>query len=553
MDYTELKLHDYQEYCKEFIKQNKNTGLFLKMGAGKTLIILQTLLEINPTSPILITAPLNIAKSTWIDEINNWEFPIRYDSFIEDQKTGKEYTKKKRHEKYEEVLTNKPAIYLINNEKLVDMIEFYGDKFPFKTLIIDESQNFKSYNSRRFKALKTVKPYINRTILLTGTPQPNGLMDLWSQIYLLDEGARLGKNITAYRDTFFRPGKYVNGYPVTWIPLPGAKETIYNQIKDVVVSIENTNITLPPVAYQNDYVYLEDKEKELYKDFSKTLVLELKENDEVITANNAAVLMGKLSQMASGAIYIPNDTDTPNSKKDRSYEVIHRHKLEMLDYLIENSKSNNLIAYHFKSDLDMITQHFDDNQINYKVFDGDRSIIKDWNDKKIDNLLIQPQSAGEGLNLQFGGSTLIWYTLPWSLKDYQQTNARIYRQKQTEPVMIHHILTKSTADEKKIKALSLKATNQQELLDAVERSIYPISIYLDDLDQLLKNNTNSFLAIDNKYMYVEYKFKDKINPIYRIDFKNLDIETSNVTNLVNKKELKEIKKLLNKIIKKAKA
>lgn len=537
MDYTSLKLHDYQIYCKEFIKNNPYAGLFLKMGTGKTLIILQTILELNPTEPVLITAPLNIAKSTWIDEINNWNFPIRCRSLIENEKTGKSLNKNKRHEKYEEVLSSLPAVYLINNENLIDLIDYYGSRFPFRTLIIDESQNFKSYKSKRFKTLAKMRPFLRRIVLLTGTPQPNGLMDLWSQVYLLDGGARLGKNITTYRNAFFNPGIIVNNYPVTWNPKPGAKQAIYQQIKDIIVSIDNTNITLPSISYQNDYVYLTDKEKTLYKDFCKTLVLKLEEEGEPITANNAAVLAGKLSQIASGSIY-----DEEGSNK--SYTIIHNHKLEMLEYLIENSSSNNLIAYYFKSDLDMICKFFDERKIGYKVFDGNRQTIKDWNEKKVPNLLIQPQSAGEGLNLQFGGSTLIWYTMPWSLKDYQQTNARVHRQKQKEPVIIHHILTKNTIDERKEKAINKKAISQQDLLDAVNRSIYPMSVYIDDMDTILRNNTNTFIHVNGHIMSIINKDNNTI--LYQIDLKTNSLRS------LRQNENKEIRKIIDTFIKKAK-
>ena len=331
----------------------------------------------------------------------------------------------------------------------------------FPTVIIDELQSFKSHDSIRFKALKSVSNCITRFIGLTGTPTPKGPMDLWAEIYLMDNGKRLGKNITAYRNTFFLPGRIVNGYPIEWIPKPDAEQEIYNRIKDLVISLKNTNLTLPPITYNNIFVYLSDGESKVYKKLLKTQVLAFDNGDKIV-AQNAAVLTAKLSQMASGAIY---------TNENHDYKIIHKHKLEQCEYIINNTDSPVLIAYHFKSDKEMLLNYFKDTDIKVHVFDGSPEMIHKWNNKELPVMLIQPASAGHGLNLQQGGHTLIWYTMPWSLEAYLQTNARLYRQGQTEHVMIHHLLAYNTIDTHILDVLEKKDASEQALLDAVLQTI----------------------------------------------------------------------------------
>lgn len=417
----------------------------------------------NPSCHILIIAPKNIARSTWIDEVEKWQIPVRMKSLITNNK-GKDITKKQRLKLYEQIKTDKPTIYLINRELITDLIAYFDPIFPFPIVVIDEFQSFKSYSSQRFKALKKVRPQIKKLIGLTGTPTPNTLMDLWAQIYLLDQGKRLGKNITKYRDTFFNPGLIVNNYPVSWNPKYGAKEEIYRRISDIVVSMENNHLKLPSLTMDNIYVHLSDKEMKTYKKMAKEFVLNI--DGEDIIAPNAAVLTARLSQMASGAIY----TD-----EDHHYSVIHKRKLDHLAYMLRNTNHPTLIAYYFKSDREMIETYLKALGMNPVIFDGSRQMIHKWNIKQIPIMLLQPLSAGHGLNLQEGGSTLIWYTLPWSLEAYLQTNARIYRQGQKNPVVIHHLMTKSTIDEYILQKLNKKDTSQKELLDAVKATIDEIN------------------------------------------------------------------------------
>lgn len=463
-------LHDYQNEAKNFILTHPKCGLFLPVGLGKTLSTLQALYELNPTSHVLIIAPINVAKSTWIDEIEKWGYPFRYKSLILNEK-GKQLKRKERLQLYEEACDlfdgkpgAAPTVYFINRDLVPDIV----DNMPIRNglpmwcypnVIIDELQSFKSYSSQRFKKLQYVSPCIQRFIGLTGTPTPKSLEDLWSEIYLMDEGARLGRNITQYRDMYFNPGaKGPTGYPVSWYPKWGAEEQIYTAIKDIVISMKNTMITLPPLTYNDVTIYMDKNEQNLYKQLQTTQVLEL-DPDNPITAVNAGVLAAKLSQMASGTLY----TD-----ENHNYVTIHTKKLEMTEYIINNANSPVLLAYHFKSEMESILQHLQKAGIDARKFDGTPKMQHDWNDGKIQCMLIQPASAGAGLNLQQGGNTLIWYTLPWSLEEYIQTEGRIYRQGQQNPVIIHRLMTKGTIDSRIMKRLTEKNETEQNLLDAVE-------------------------------------------------------------------------------------
>ena len=427
-----------------------------------TRITLSALYDLNPTGHVLVIAPINIARSTWIDEIKKWNMPLRYKSLIVNER-GKKLTRKKRLELYEQVLYEPPTIYFINRDLVADLVENApvqnGHKvWAFPNVVIDELQSFKGYSSERFKALQKVASCIQRFIGLTGTPTPKGLMDLWAQIFLMDGGQRLGRNITEYRNTFFFPGRRVNNIPIEWIPKPGAEDYIYNAIGDIVISMKNTNLILPPVTYNNINVYMDPDEEKLYKRMMKDMVLEIRPGEKVMAAN-AAVLSAKLSQMASGALYTDNK---------HNFIKIHSKKLETCEYIINNTGSPVIIAYHFQSDKAMLLEHLKKAGIDARAFDGTPTMIHEWNAGNIPVMLLQPASAGHGLNLQEGGHTLIWYTVPWSLEEYLQTNARLYRQGQKNPVVIHHLLTHNTIDQKILASIERKDLSQQALLDAVK-------------------------------------------------------------------------------------
>lgn len=466
-----LQLHDYQKVAKDFLISHPKAGLFLDVGFGKTLTTLATLVELanngQISGHILIIAPKAIARSTWIDEMDKWGIKANVVSLIVNER-GKQLTKAKRIALYEDIENHPASFYFINRELIGDLVKWTQDNkkpWPFPTVIIDELQSFKSYSSSRFKALKSVEPQIKRFIGLTGTPVPNGLMDLWAEIYLMDGGQRLGKNITAYRNTFFDPGLVINNNVVSWTPKAGAEAYIYKSIEDIVISIQNPNIKLPQVTYNNVYCYMDDNEMALYKSLLKDNVLDTIDDDgnEIsIEAANAAVLSAKLSQMASGALYLEDTT---------KYKVIHQRKLEQLQYIIDNTNSNVLVAYHFKSDKEQISKYLTDKGYDVRIFDGSPEMIHDWNDKKIPIMLLQPASAGHGINIQDGGHTLVWYTLPWSLEHYIQTCGRLNRQGQKHPVVIHHLLTYGTIDKRILAAIERKDMSEKALLEAVAATI----------------------------------------------------------------------------------
>lgn len=463
---SSIKLHDYQEKAKKFIKKNPKSGLFLPMGLGKTSIALKALEELKDERKIkniLLIAPKNIALNTWIDEINDWNFNIDYESLIVD-KNNKLISQKEMMEKYKKVFENTKnknyKLYIINKDRigyLIENAQKISKVWPFDTLVIDESQSFKSQTSKRFKALKKTLPAMKRIILLSGTPAPNGLLDIWSQIYLLDKGKRLEKSMNKYKIKYFKVTKVINNIPVNFAPLPGAEEEIYKKISDITMAMENNNIKLPPLIVKNFDISLSKTEKKIYDNFKKDLVLEL--GDEEIIAKNRAVLINKLTQLSSGAIY----TDEKNN-----YYKFHEKKLEALEYILNNTPTPSLIAYYFKSDLSMIKEYMKKKKIPIKIFDGSPKMLKDWNKGKIKNLLIHPASAGHGLNFQKGGHTLIWYTLSYNLEHYLQTNARLYRQGQKNTTTIIHITTKGCTDKTILRALKRKKSIQDELLKAID-------------------------------------------------------------------------------------
>lgn len=381
-------------------------------------------------------------------------------------------TKEQRLQKYADIDNHVPSFYFINRELICDLIDWLianKKPWPFPTVVIDELQSFKSYNAQRFKSMKLVMPFVKRFIGLTGTPIPNGLEDLWPEIYLMDGGKRLGKNITAYRNRFFYPGLTIDRNVVRWDIQPGAADVIYDLISDIVISIKNPSLKLPPVTYNNITVYMDSDEMEVYKTLAKENVIDLMADEGVATveAVNPAILKAKLKQMASGTLYVNYDKDNGKKSSDHKYTVIHRHKLEHLEYIVNNTGSPVLVAYHFVSDQKEILSYLKAKGIDVQVFDGSPDMMAKWNRREIPVMLLHPQSCGHGINIQKGGHTLVWYTVPDSLESYIQVNGRLNRQGQTEPVMIHHLLTAGTVDKGLLKALDNKTAEEQALLDAV--------------------------------------------------------------------------------------
>lgn len=390
-------------------------------------------------------APLRVASQTWPAEIKKW-----------DHLKGLSYSVAVGTEKDRiNALMKRATIYIINRENVDWLVNKSGIPFDFDMVVIDELSSFKSYGAKRFKSLLKVRPSVRRIVGLTGTPSSNGLMDLWAEFRVLDLGQSLGRYITHYRSAYFVPDKRNAEIIFSYKPLPGAEERIYNQISDITISMKSADYLKMPKCITNEVpVYLSEKEWSIYSDFRDEMVANL--GDEEIDAVNAAVLSGKLLQMANGAVY---------DDKNKAH-LIHDRKLDALEDLIEGANGKPvLVAYWYKHDLERIQKRFPVRQIKSS------KDIEDWNDGSIPIAVIHPASAGHGLNLQNGGSTLIWFGLTWSLELYQQTNARLYRQGQNETVVIHHIIAKSTIDEDVIVALTRKEKTQTSFINAVKAKL----------------------------------------------------------------------------------
>lgn len=449
------KPHDYQRYATEYIESHPEAAVFLDMGLGKTSITLTALnnllFDYFDVHRILVVAPLRVARNTWSDEIEKWEHLHNLTFAIA---VGSE---KERLE----ALKREADITMINRENLQWLIEKSGQPFEYDMVVIDELSSFKNHQAKRFKALMKVRPKVKRIVGLTGTPSSNGLMDLFAEFKILDMGMRLGRFIGQYRNTYFKPDK-VNGPIVySYKPLPGAEDAIYEKISDITISMKAADhLKMPELINTKYMVHLSEKEKKKYEDMKAELVLALPERE--ITAANAASLSGKLSQMANGAVYADDD----------SILSIHDRKLDALEDIIESANGKPiLIAYWFKHDLMRIKQRLTEKKIPFQKLDSDAS-MKKWNRGELPVALIHPASAGHGLNLQSGGSTIVWFGITWSLELYQQTVARLYRQGQSsQTVTVIHILTEGTVDEKIVKALADKDSTQSALIDAVKAEL----------------------------------------------------------------------------------
>ncbi|GKU31467.1 DEAD/DEAH box helicase [Clostridium folliculivorans] len=444
--------HDYQKFAIEYIKEHPVAAVILAMGMGKTSITLTAIEELMYDSfeirKVLIVAPLRVASTVWSDEIKQWDH-LKHLSYSKILGTEKERLA---------AIKKDADIYLINRENLQWLIEKSGAPFDYDMVVIDELSSFKNWSSKRFKAFMKVRPKVKRVVGLTGTPSSNGLMDLFAEFKVLDMGERLGRFITQYRSNYFRPDR-MNGHIVySYKLLTGAEERIYEKISDITISMKAMDHLKMPELINNSYpVYMDEKEEQYYEDMKKNLVLPYIGEDE-ITAANAAVLSNKLCQMANGAVYLDN----------QQIGHIHDRKLDALEDIIEAANGNPiLVAYWFQHDLERIIKRLEELKVDYARLTKEDNIRR-WNNGELQVALIHPASAGHGLNLQAGGSTLIWFGLTWSLELYQQTNARLWRQGQKETVVIHHIITKGTIDEDVIKALNRKEKVQSDLIEAVK-------------------------------------------------------------------------------------
>lgn len=447
----EFKPHPYQQYAIEYIEEHPTAALFLECGLGKTAITLSALqslmLDSFEVKRCLIVAPLRVARDTWPAEIEKWDHlkGLTFEVAVGDEKT--------RISAIKNAMRNNTRIVIINRENVPWLIA--NTPWIYDMVVLDELSSFKSSKALRFKALRKIRPRIERIVGLTGTPAPNGYMDLWAQFRILDQGERLGKFITHYREEYFTldPFKKFADYEIK----PDSAKRINNKIADITVSMQAVeHLKMPELLKQQEIITMSESEYGRYQELKRKKVLQL--GDEKVTAKNAASLCGKLSQLANGAIY---------DEEGKILEV-HERKLDALEDLIEEANGKpTLVAYWFKHDYERIK----------KRIPGVREIktsedIKDWNDKKISVGLIHPASAGHGLNLQQGGSYMIWFGLTWSLELYEQTNARLWRQGQkSQTVVIKHIIAKGTVDEMIYEALINKHVTQSALMNAVRAQI----------------------------------------------------------------------------------
>lgn len=416
---------------------------------GKTAITLTALFDLCLDRflirKVLVIAPLRVARDTWPAEIRKW-----------DHLSGLTYSVAVGSEAERRAALSRSAdVYVINRENVDWLVAKSGIPFDFDMIVIDELSSFKSNQAKRFKSLLKVRPKVKRIVGLTGTPSSNGLMDLWAEFRLLDLGQRLGRYITHYRNAFFTPDKRNGEVIFSYKPLPGAEDVIYDRISDITISMKSADyLQLPECVINEVPVVMDEKEMAVYDGFREDMVAKIKGKE--IDAANAAVLSGKLLQMANGAVY----------DEDKNSLHIHDRKLDALEDLIEGANGKPvLIAYWYQHDAQRIKERFSVREIKTS------RDIEDWNAGKISAAIIHPASAGHGLNLQAGGSTLIWFSLTWSLELYQQTNARLHRQGQKDTVVIHHIIAKGTIDEDVMKALRKKERTQDALINAVRANL----------------------------------------------------------------------------------
>ena len=451
--FDKTDLHKYQVYSVEFILKHMEAALLLDCGLGKTVIALTAANELKQNgqvSRILVICPIRVAL-VWKNEVKKWEHlqHLTVSCAIGSVKDRKE------------ALINEADIYVINRENISWLIESSELPFDYDMVIVDELSSFKNWNAKRFKSLMMVRPKIRRIVGLTGTPSSNGLMDLFAEYKLLDGGKRLGRYISSYRAMYFLPDKTNGNIVYSYKLRTGAERQIYSAISDMTISMKGNDFLKMPGLIRSQYpVYLDDDEMTAYEDMKQNLSLDVEAG--VISADNAAVLTGKLTQFANGAVY------TDSGK----IEMIHSRKLDALEDIIEASCGKSLlVAYWFRHDLIRIEERLKSLGVCYARLDSDENIRK-WNEGELEIGLIHPAAAGHGLNLQSGGSTLVWYGMIWSLELYQQTVARLWRQGQkSSTVVIQHIVASGTIDEVILHALIRKGATQRALIEAVKAEV----------------------------------------------------------------------------------
>ena len=446
--------YPYQEYIQNLILEKPFLGLFLDMGLGKTVITLTAFRMLKferwQANKMLVIAPKKVAEDTWQTETKKWMHlkGLRV--------VGVLGTATQR----QQALCKTADVYVINRENTQWLVEWCGRDWPFDTVVLDESSSFKNHQAKRFKALRTVRPKIKRLIELTGTPNPHGLMDLWSQIYLLDGGQRLGRTISVYRDMFFLPDKRNRTTIFSYVPREGAAEEIQRRIADICISMKSSDyLCLPDMIYEDIPVLLDPKAQKDYHEMEREAVLQV--DEETVAATTAAALSGKLLQLCNGAVYDEN----------KHVVEVHDCKIAALLETVEQLNGQHaMVCYYYNHDRDRLIEALKVTRLNVRVY-ADAKDKEDWNAGKIDLLLVHPASCGYGLNLQEGGHHVIWFSLTWNLEEYQQTNKRLHRQGQEYPVIVHHLIVKGGRDEDVIRSLADKDNAQESLLQSLKARI----------------------------------------------------------------------------------
>ena len=446
--------YPYQDYAEQAIIDHPSIGLFLDMGLGKTVITLTAIKELKfnrwCVNKVLVIAPKKVAEDTWQTEAQKWQHlqSLRV--------VGVLGTATQRAA----ALATAADVYVINRENTQWLVEYFGRAWPFDMVVLDESSSFKNHQAKRFRALRTVRPRISRIVELSGTPNPHGLMDLWSQVFLLDGGQRLGRTISVYRDMYFVPDKRNRTTIFSYAPKDGAEQEIHRLLSDICISMKASDyLDLPELVYEDIPVVLDEKAQKAYRKLEYEAVLHV--DDETITANTAAALSGKLLQLCNGAVY----------DEDKEVVEVHDCKIEALLETIEQLNGQHaVICYYFNHDRDRLLKALAKTGLRVRIY-KDTKDKDDWNAGLIDLLLIQPASCGFGLNLQEGGHHIIWYGLTWNLEEYQQANKRLHRQGQEYPVIVHHLIVKGGRDEDVIRSLESKDNVQESLLQSLKARI----------------------------------------------------------------------------------
>lgn len=455
----EFKPHDYQKHCINKIMTTKKLGLFLDMGLGKTVTTLTAVKELKynrfEVRKVLVIAPKKVAEGTWSREASKWDHTkmLRVSPVLGSQA------------KRIKALNTPADIYIINRENVCWLVDYYKNDWPFDMVVVDESSSFKSHKAKRFKSLSSVSGHIERMVLLTGTPSPNSLADLWSQVYLLDGGQRLEKRYTHFREKYFDPGQR-NGYVVfNYNAKPGSENAILSRISDICISMKASDyLQLPDVVDHEVPVVLDSKAAKAYYELEKQMVLQLPEDDEEISVASAAALSNKLLQLANGAVY----------DDDHNYYEVHNCKIDAFLELIESLQGKPaLVFYNFQHDKARILKALEKSKLRVRELktgaDEDA-----WNNHEVDILLAHPASSAYGLNLQEGGNHVIWFGLTWNYEQYTQANARLHRQGQTEKVIIHHLICSGTRDEDVMDSLKRKEDVQEWVMQSLKARIKKI-------------------------------------------------------------------------------